>query len=275
MGFNGYGGIPISLFVETTSYNDPTLVRGHNNLEEARVRHGHRKTIYLSCDNPHKDGAGVYPCAVVHTCCTMWVAGYHTPAVQFTCSTGVRANLYAGGGKERFRFPGAIVLVRTEEECDAACAKLLAAPRTRGAPIELYWDTESVAYLDGSGTNTNTAALVQICRDASAYTRATHGALTHHAPSTRCATALCCTMCGTGACYLFRVALWASCYASFARLMGDASVVNRATHSAPPTPCTFPSVHSADSVLRVWHRSSRSHTSSRTTRPTSAADSRR
>jgi hypothetical protein len=79
--------------------------------------------------------------------------------------------------------PGEIKVVVSTEQCDSACGDLLAGS-------ELYWDTESVAYLDGSGTNTNTAALVQICS-------------------------------GDGVCYLCRVALWPACYPSFTELMAN------------------------------------------------------
>ncbi len=79
--------------------------------------------------------------------------------------------------------PGEIKVVVSAEQCDSACGDLLAGS-------ELYWDTESVAYLDGSGKNTNTAALVQICS-------------------------------GDGVCYLFRVALWPACYPSFTELMAN------------------------------------------------------
>ena len=149
---NGWGGVAGSVFTETTSYNDPSAVRMFDNLREAAERHGHPKPHYAVLDNPHRDGPGL-------------------------C-----ANLWLGGGKKRFVFPGEITVVVSEEQCDSACRLL--------DGRELYWDTESVAYLDGSGENTNTAALVQICSD-------------------------------DRVCYLFRVALWPACYPSFRQLMAN------------------------------------------------------
>jgi hypothetical protein len=150
---NEWGGVAGCVFTETTSYNDPSAVRMFANLREAADRHGHPKPHYAVLDNPHRDGPGL-------------------------C-----ANLWLGGGKKRFVFPGEIKLVVSAEQCDSACRDLRAGD-------ELYWDTESVAYLDGSGENTNTAALVQICS-------------------------------GDRVCYLFRVALWPACYPSFAELMAN------------------------------------------------------
>ena len=155
---NSFGGIAVSVFTETTSYGDPTLMRAFDNCRAAAKRYGHPDPHYAVLDNPHKDGPGL--------CASLW----------------------PGGGKERFLFPGDIVVVVSEEECNDACRDLLARNET------LYIDTESVAYTDGSGENTNKAALVQICID-------------------------------DRVCYLFRVALWPKCYPSFAQLMANDQLV--------------------------------------------------
>ena len=158
---NSWGGLPISVFTETTSYSDPTLVRAHDNLRTAASRHRHADPYHAVLDNPRNDGPGL------------------------------RANLWVGGGKKRFTFPGRIELVVTEAQCDAACADLRGPDLS--AHVTLYWDTESIAYVNGGGQNTSTAALVQILKTADV-------------------------------CYLFRVALWPSCYGSFASLIGSANV---------------------------------------------------
>ena len=168
---NSWGGLPISVFTETTSYSDATLVRAHDNLRAAAERHGIEPPTYAVLDNPHKD------------------------------APGLRANIWAGGGKPRFTFPGEIVVVTTEAECNRACAELTSYNLFSGDVTTVYWDTETVAYLDGSGTNTNKAALVQICR-------------------------------GAAKCFLFRVALWPSCFPSFQALMANVG----SSSGASPSP---------------------------------------
>ena len=60
-----------------------------------------------------------------------------------------------------FRLPcaaGDIKLVETEAECDAACADLRRFD-------QIGFDTESVAYINGSGVNSGRAAIGQACGD--------------------------------------------------------------------------------------------------------------
>ena len=71
-------------------------------------------------------------------------------------------------------------------QCDAACAYL------RNFDV-LGCDAENVAYLDGSGTNSDQAATVQLCGD-------------------------------DRRCFIFLVHKWPSCFGSFAALMADSSI---------------------------------------------------
>ena len=162
---NSWGGIPISVFVETTSMRDPITVRAHNGYREAARVHGHEPPYHNVVDNPHKDGPGLLE------------------------------NNYPGGGKEQLLFGGSVVQVVTESECDAACASLrqqaASAAGRRGQP-RVYWDTEN-AMRPGGASGTARADLVQI-------------------------------LAGADACYLFRVCLWPTCFASFAQLLGDPRV---------------------------------------------------
>ena len=54
---NSWGGIAISVAVETTSYNDPTLIRAHDAERAARERRWLPAPTYAVLDNPHKDRA--------------------------------------------------------------------------------------------------------------------------------------------------------------------------------------------------------------------------
>ena len=174
---NSWGGVGVSVFTETTSYNDPTLVRAHDAERKCREQFGHEDIQYTVVDNPHKDGPGL------------------------------RANLFAGNGKEQFVFTGSIEVIVEQAHCDRACSEL-------SQYSVLYWDTESVAFLDGSGTNTNTASLVQICGDDSKV-------------------------------YLFRVGQWPRCWPTFTALMGKADVpkvAHFASHDVADLHRRFPSL---------------------------------
>ena len=47
---NSWGGLAISVFTETTSYNDATLVRAHNNCRTAAETHSHAAPDYAVPD---------------------------------------------------------------------------------------------------------------------------------------------------------------------------------------------------------------------------------
>ena len=99
---------------------------------------------------------------------------------------GLLAAIYAGDGLPVAAFPGTIVLVETESECDAACAQLKLHRR-------LGLDTENVAYIPPHvGVTSEKAAIMQLCA------------------SERVA-------------YIFLLYKWQHCYASFDALMADAS----------------------------------------------------
>ena len=46
----------MSVFTETTSYNDLSCVRAHDGERRARANHGHPTPSYAVLDNPFKDG---------------------------------------------------------------------------------------------------------------------------------------------------------------------------------------------------------------------------
>ena len=64
---NSFGGIAVSVFTETTSYGDPTVMRAFDNCRAAAKRHGHPDPHYAVLDNPHKDGPGL--------CASLWPGG--------------------------------------------------------------------------------------------------------------------------------------------------------------------------------------------------------
>ena len=188
---NSWGGIAISVFTETTSYGDATLVRAHDGMHRAAERHGHTPPYYGVLDNPYKDAKG-------------W-----------------RENVYAGNGKARYAFPGRINIIVSEHECNAACDDLLLPlQHDANSTMIVGWDTETVAYTDGSGQNTATAALVQICR-------------------------------GDEVCHLFRVAHWTACFTSFARFMANPRVVKVAhyvSHDVADLQRRFPNLQIVGAV---------------------------
>ena len=51
---NSWGGLPISVFVETTSMYDATTVRAHDGYNQAKQKFGHEDTYLCVLDNPHK-----------------------------------------------------------------------------------------------------------------------------------------------------------------------------------------------------------------------------
>ena len=127
---NSIGQTAVAVNVESCSYNDATLVEAHRTQRLVAQREGHAPCELATVDNPHKDQAGV------------------------------SAALWAGDGKHTFRFPadGEIKMIVTQEECDEACSHL----RTFA---EIGFDTESIAYIDGSGSNAKHAAVAQLCGD--------------------------------------------------------------------------------------------------------------
>ena len=154
--FNAAGQSGIAINTESCSMYDVALVAAHRAQRRAAYYWGHGSPCIATCDNPAKDGRGLV------------------------------AAVWAGDGKPECLFPGTTVLVETEAQCNAACAYL--------AGFEMLGcDVENVAYLDGSGTNSDQAAIVQLCGD-------------------------------ERRCFIFEVHKWPSSYASFATLMADSSV---------------------------------------------------
>lgn len=154
--FNAAGQSAIAIDTESCSMYDAALVAAHRAQRRAAHYWEHGIPYIATCDNPAKDGRGLV------------------------------AAVWAGDGKPECLFPGTTVLVETEAQCNAACAYL--------AGFEMLGcDVENVAYLDGSGTNSDQAAIVQLCGD-------------------------------ERRCFIFEVHKWPSSYASFATLMADSSV---------------------------------------------------
>ena len=146
--FNSIGQSVIAINVETCSFNDMLLRMAHADWRANAKRLGHSDPIFATCDNPRRDGPGML------------------------------AVTYAGDGLPTAAFPGTIVEVETEAQCDAAYLDLRAHTR-------MGLDTENVAYIPPhQGVNLDRAALVQLCA------------------SDRVA-------------YLFLVYKWPRCYASF------------------------------------------------------------
>ena len=87
---------------------------------------------------------------------------------------------------------GEVVVVKSEDECNRACAELCCGLGELGDGefITLYFDSESVTYMDDHRNDEHRCALVQLCRDE------------HKA-------------------FLFHVALWEKCYKTFASILTD------------------------------------------------------
>ena len=174
---NSIGQTAVAVNVESCSYNDATLVEAHRTQRLVAQREGHAPCELATVDNPHKDQAGV------------------------------SAALWAGDGKHTFRFPadGEIKMIVTQEECDEACSHL----RTFA---EIGFDTESIAYIDGSGSNAKHAAVAQLCGDGKV-------------------------------CYIFLLYKWKSCYRSFTSLMATPSpkkIANNISHDISHLQERFP-----------------------------------
>ena len=108
---NEWGGICAKVFTETTSYGESSVVRCFANLRHAARKFRHDFVSAAWCDNPAMDGAAI------------------------------RNLAFCGAPGDQLRFPGNIIVVQTEEECDTACADLCSERKT------LYFDTENVAYV--------------------------------------------------------------------------------------------------------------------------------
>ena len=154
--FNSAGQSGIAVNTETCSMKDPALVAAHRSQRRVAKLWKHGSPAAATCDNPAKDGPGLV------------------------------AAVWAGDGMPECLFPGTAVLVETEAQCDEACAYL------RRFDV-LGMDAENVAYLDGSGDNSDKAALVQLCGD-------------------------------DQRCFLFAVHKWPVCFGSFASLMADSTI---------------------------------------------------
>ena len=136
---NEYGQKVVSVRVQTTGWNDPSLVAAYDSRQRSDQRLGRPNPLRRLClDNPKKDAAG---------------AG---------------ANVYLGRGLDVLRFDGAVMIVRTEAECDAACAEL------ENKSI-LGFDTENVAYVPPyMGSNIEKAAIVQLASETHAVIFVVH-----------------------------------------------------------------------------------------------------
>ena len=125
----------------------------HRRHRRAAAFWGHKPPLVATCDNPAKD------------------------------ASGLTAAVWAGDGRREFLFPGTVIVVESEEQCDAACEYL-------SSFTELGFDAENVAYLDGSGVGSDKAALVQLVGD-------------QHK------------------CFIFKVHAWGAFYPSFASLLAN------------------------------------------------------
>lgn len=123
--FNAAGQSAVVANTEGCSMYDMALVAAHRRQRRAAAFWRHPPPTLATCDNPAKDGAGL------------------------------AAAVWAGDGKREFLFPGTTIAVATEGQCDVACAYL-------EQFTELGFDAENVAYLDGTGVNSDKAACVQV-----------------------------------------------------------------------------------------------------------------
>ena len=125
---NEYGQIALAVNVESCSYADGILLKAHRRLRVSLEQWKHGPIRQITLDNPHHDGPGAL------------------------------AAFLGANGKPLFSFPGQIVLVFSEAECDAAIDYL------EDFDV-LGFDTETKSFLDGSGVNSQQAAIVQLCGD--------------------------------------------------------------------------------------------------------------
>jgi len=183
---NSIGQTAVAVSVETCSYSDPSLVEAHRLEREVARREGREPPRAAWCDNPHKD------------------------------APGLRAALWAGDGRPTFSFPGEIRLVESEAECDAACRYL--------SRFDIVgFDTENVAFLDGSGANSSKAAIGQACGD-------------------------------DQFCFLFLFYRWSSCYRSFASFASGATphkVANQISHDVSALKARFPEISRRSGALEL------------------------
>ena len=183
---NSIGQTAVAVSVETCSYSDPSLVQAHRLEREVAQRQGREPPRAAWCDNPHKD------------------------------APGLRTALWAGDGRPTFSFPGEIQLVESEAECDAACRYL--------SRFDIVgFDTENVAFLDGSGANSSKAAIGQACGD-------------------------------DRFCFLFLFYKWSSCYRSFATFASGATpqkVANKISHDVSALKARFPKISRRSGALEL------------------------
>ena len=126
--FNSIGQSAVVANVESCSMYDTGLLQAHRQHRRAAAFWQHTRPQMATCDNPAKDGKGLI------------------------------AAIWAGDGKPEWLYPGKIIVVQTEEQCDEACAYL--------APLALLgFDAENVAYVEGGGVNSDKAAIVQLVGD--------------------------------------------------------------------------------------------------------------
>ena len=129
------GSFPVSVFTHSTSCDDVTLQRAHDGYNQAKDRHGHPDTTYAVNDFPTRDGPAT---------------------MQLLCpSRGLNSTLQIPIDME-------VKLIGDDKvACDEACALVL---RTLNPQDKVFfWDTESVTYVTGQGTNEQRCSLVQVC----------------------------------------------------------------------------------------------------------------
>jgi hypothetical protein len=129
------GSFPVSVFTHSTSCDDVTLQRAHDGYNQAKARHGHPDTIYAVNDFPTRDGPAM---------------------MQLLCpSRGLKSTLQIPTNME-------VKLIADDKvSCDTACAQVLSSLNPQDKVF--FWDTESVTYVTGQGTNEQRCSLVQVC----------------------------------------------------------------------------------------------------------------
>jgi len=133
---NELGLVKFWILTETTSYNDPRAVAAFNAYRKSCIAAGIDLPRLNINDNPARDARAIAE--------NLWM-----------------------GGRDQLRFEGDVVLCYSEPQCDAAVAELV-------AEDTVGFDTENVAFVDGSGTNIDAAAIVQIATRRRAYIFVVH-----------------------------------------------------------------------------------------------------
>ena len=132
--FNAIGQSIIHVLVNTTPYNDATLISAYDARVRAAILWNHPVCRRLYVDNPHKDGN----LAIANK----WPDGpgrFHRPRLEFS---------------------GELLVVRTHDECKHAIARLESTPQG-----VFGFDTERVAYIRehaSQGATSDKAAIAQI-----------------------------------------------------------------------------------------------------------------